>query len=95
MRKAIALAEAEVKCKEKEEMTDWTNSLESLLFGQGCELVNIKLLRGSNPHVSLQDLLSEASLALSQVHSGNSDAHSDFPEDRNAKRTDISVLLNI
>jgi hypothetical protein len=94
-RKATAIAAAEAKCKEKEEMTDWTDSLASLLFGKEQELVNLKLLRGDNPHVSEKDLRSEVHRALLQVSLGTSVLCNDFPEERGAKRTDMSVLVNI
>ena len=72
--------------------TTISDPLSGLLFGGDRKLVNLKLCRGDAPQVSEDDLRGEVHFALTQVFWGMSDAHKDFPEDRNAKRVDITAL---
>ena len=72
------------------EMT--TDALAGLLFGRESKLVNFKLCRGDNPQVTEAELRNEAHFALTQVALGMSDSHVDFPEDRNARRVDVTAL---
>jgi hypothetical protein len=95
VRSATARAAAKARWKEKRDMTAMTDPLAGLLFGQERTLVNLKLLRGDDPQVSEGDLRAEAHRALSQVLLGNCDTHTDFPEDRAAKRIRISDLAAI
>ncbi len=93
---ATATSEAEAKRKEGKEMQDnIADPLAGLLFGQGRKLVNLKMLRGDDPNVTEADLRNEAHAALLQVMLGTCESHSDFPEDRGAKRVDIGILANI
>jgi hypothetical protein len=92
-RKAIARAAAEARWKEETDMQNVVSDpLASLLFGGDRKLVNLKLCRGDDPGVTEADLRSEAHFALTQVALGMSDCHKDFPEDRNAKRVDVTVI---
>ena len=74
-------------------MKDTINDpLAGLLFSGGRDLVNLKLCRGDSPEVSEGDLRSEVHFALTQVVLEMSDAHQDFPEDRNAKRVNVLAM---
>ena len=95
-RTASAKAAAYARWKEGKVMTDViADPLAGLLFGQEAQLANFKLCRGDNPNVTEAELRSEAHFALTQVALGTCDSFVDFPEDRNAKRVDVTALLNI
>ena len=94
-RNAVVETAAQARWKKDREMTITADPLAGLLFGQERTLVNLKLLRGDDPHVSEGELRAEAHSALVQVLLGNCDTFSDFPEDRAAKRIDVSDLVNI
>lgn len=94
-RSAAARVAAKARWKEEREMNAMTDPLASLLFGPERTLVNLKLLRGDDPQVSEPELRAEAHRALSQVLLGTCETHVDFPEDRNAKRIQISDLAAI
>ena len=69
-----------------------TDPLADLLFGRDSKLVNLKLCRGDAPHVSEAELRNEVHFGLTQVELGTCDTHSDFPEDRNAKRVNLAAI---
>lgn len=69
-----------------------SDPLAGLLFGRGDTLINLKLCRGDSPHVTEAELRNEAHFALTQVSLGMGETHSDFPEDRFAKRVDVTAL---
>lgn len=94
-RKAAAKVAAQARWKKEREMTIAADPLAGLLFGQERTLVNLKLLRGDDPHVSEGELRAEAHSALVQVLLENCESFADFPEDRTAKRIDVSDLANI
>gem|GEM_PF-2734550 len=82
--------------KEDEKMSDpVADPLAGLLFGRDTELVNLKLCRGDSPDVSEAELRNETHFALTQVAFGRCDTHSDFPENKNAKRINVTELSGI
>lgn len=77
-------------------MADGKNDqLAGLLFGQEASLINLKLCRGDQPHVTEADLRNEAHFALTQVALGTCRTEVNFPEDRNAKRVNLDTLSAI
>jgi hypothetical protein len=64
---------------------------EALLEKDGSKLVNIKLLRGPAA-ASKEEIYEQVHIALTQKANGNARSFTNFPEDNNAKRVDLTQL---